>query len=610
MAAFGLDQLLSLNDPQIAVDQQALQRRMEIAQALRRQAMAPVDTSGRQIGGMGYRISPLEGVAKMIQAFQANRQDTSNDADRLAMAQRMGMALKSMAAGDSNMGQTAQQPQQPQGNGFAPSQNFAGANPDFTPAIAQTVANAQPAPQTPSQPTPTMGGNFSMPNLLRSMSIGALGGDAAQGAFWKNQEIPDAVKTSDAYGQNRGEIGALTTQKLRKEATNPTPLGRTHYIDQHGDIQPLLPQIPGQVDIPDITAPGGFRYAPATGAAAGLKAAASIPEVAKAEQTTQQVWDPTANDGKGGMVFKTAAQIAAASNSPSGPTPPQLAAGLRTTGDAPVKLPNGNYSAQVPPQRQQQRTDVRRQTLVDELRNPKNTPGDNAAIQKELSALPPQAGGQPFAAAPPPGAITEAEAAATNRQSTMKDEYTKVSTQSSTAQDLIAKLQSIKQAAPGATLGPGTDRRDLLNGILALGGFSAAKDAATASSLVDQNAADIARTMGGNQAATVEALHTLTGNPRSMVDPGKVADTLIAPLQVYQDRAALVTPHYIKGDAGNFLTKKQAFDTAADPRLWEWKNIQDPTARAEFAKSLATQDPSIMGKLKALEGLGVSRFLQ
>jgi hypothetical protein len=614
--AFGLPEILGLNDPQIAVDQQALQRRMAMAQALREQSMTPVNTSNRMVGNMAYRVSPLEGIAKIVQAMQANRQDTANDADRMEMAQRMGAALKSMAGDGAPV-----QPQEAaasQGSGFAPSQNFAGANPDYTPAIAQTVANAQPSPQPTVQAAPKANA-FGMANLLRSMSIGALGGDAAQSAFWKNQEVPDSVKASDLYGQDRGVMGALNTQKLRKEATNPTPLGRTHYIDTDGQIKPLPQQIPGQVDVPDATAPGGFKYVPSSGGLEGLRSAADIPAQAQAGVTNTQVWDPTANGGKGGMVFRTAAQIAAAGTPPSSPTttPQQQAAALRappvtSNGTSFSTTPSGAPVSQVPPAIQAARDDPRRAILSDELKT-ETDPVNRAKIQAELlrvGAKPganpgPIAPPQPYAAAPPPGAVTEADAAATNRQATMKDEFTKVSGQASTAQDLISKLQSIKQLAPGATLGPGTERRDLLNGWLGLAGFSAAKDAATASSMVDQHAGDIAKIMGGDQAKTEAALKSLTNNPRSSLNPGQAADALIAPLQVFQAKAGLLTPHFIAGDAGSFLTKKQQFDDAADPRIWEWRNIQDPQARAEFAKSLAAQDPTIMDKMNKLEALGI-----
>lgn len=44
-----------------------LQQQQAIAQALLGEGMQPVDTKDRQIGGVGYRISPLEGLAKMAQ---------------------------------------------------------------------------------------------------------------------------------------------------------------------------------------------------------------------------------------------------------------------------------------------------------------------------------------------------------------------------------------------------------------------------------------------------------------------------------------------------------------------------------------------------------------
>jgi hypothetical protein len=57
-------------------DQQSLlqlQQRQAIGQALLQQGLQPIDTSNRQVGGMGYRISPLEGLAKMAQMYTGNK---------------------------------------------------------------------------------------------------------------------------------------------------------------------------------------------------------------------------------------------------------------------------------------------------------------------------------------------------------------------------------------------------------------------------------------------------------------------------------------------------------------------------------------------------------
>jgi len=47
----------------------ASQQQQAMAQALMQQGMTPIDTSNRQIGGVGYAISPLEGVAKLAQGL-------------------------------------------------------------------------------------------------------------------------------------------------------------------------------------------------------------------------------------------------------------------------------------------------------------------------------------------------------------------------------------------------------------------------------------------------------------------------------------------------------------------------------------------------------------
>jgi hypothetical protein len=65
----GMNPMLATLSPD---DQQSLlqlQQRQAIGQALLQQGLQPIDTSNRQVGGMGYRISPLEGLAKMAQMY-------------------------------------------------------------------------------------------------------------------------------------------------------------------------------------------------------------------------------------------------------------------------------------------------------------------------------------------------------------------------------------------------------------------------------------------------------------------------------------------------------------------------------------------------------------
>lgn len=73
-------------DPNIQAQAAILQQRMALAQALQSQGMTPLDVSGRQVGGVGYRVSPLEGMAKLAQAISGQKmmQDTVGQQAQLA----------------------------------------------------------------------------------------------------------------------------------------------------------------------------------------------------------------------------------------------------------------------------------------------------------------------------------------------------------------------------------------------------------------------------------------------------------------------------------------------------------------------------------------------
>lgn len=65
---------LSLTAPtDYTTDQQAIQRRLALAQAMQTQGMTPINTSNRMAGGMMSKVSPWEGAAKLFQAYMGGK---------------------------------------------------------------------------------------------------------------------------------------------------------------------------------------------------------------------------------------------------------------------------------------------------------------------------------------------------------------------------------------------------------------------------------------------------------------------------------------------------------------------------------------------------------
>lgn len=72
-AGLGMNPLLALLSPDQQQNLMQLQQQQAIGQALLQQGLQPIDTSNRQVGGMGYRVSPLEGLAKLANMYVGNK---------------------------------------------------------------------------------------------------------------------------------------------------------------------------------------------------------------------------------------------------------------------------------------------------------------------------------------------------------------------------------------------------------------------------------------------------------------------------------------------------------------------------------------------------------
>jgi hypothetical protein len=237
--SFGLPQIASIYDPQVAVDQAALERQMTLAQALRAQSMQSIDPN-RQIGGMAYRVSPWEVVAKAVQAMQANRTEKATDDQRAELSQRTMQALAAALRNGSAPAQAAavSDPNGGRPEGVSADQMAAGGFPQPAPTSAPQ--------QAPASGPPTM----DMAALLRAQIINSIGGPGMGAAFAKNYEVPEAVRTLTATGQNPQVVGDLNTQKLKREASAPTRLGNGAYADPSGQIRGLPQAIPARSTFP------------------------------------------------------------------------------------------------------------------------------------------------------------------------------------------------------------------------------------------------------------------------------------------------------------------------------------------------------------------------
>lgn len=205
--AFGM---ASLYDPTIAVDQQELDRRQQMADLLRRQSMTPIDANAR-IGNIAYKVSPLEAVAKVFQAYQAKKMDEDNLAKRNDLSQKQQKAMTTMV--DSLTGAPSPVPQLPQDvrpQGVTSEAMAAGGFPQPPDATPQQVA----------QRDAVMAGNAQLDEIKRRAKAAYLMGNNELGnALLKNAfELTNEQKNWVAQGINPREMGQYATQKARGEA--------------------------------------------------------------------------------------------------------------------------------------------------------------------------------------------------------------------------------------------------------------------------------------------------------------------------------------------------------------------------------------------------------
>ena len=70
-------------------------------------------------------------------------------------------------------------------------------------------------------------------------------------------------------------------------------------------------------------------------------------------------------------------------------------------------------------------------------------------------------------------------------------------------------------------------------------------------------------------------------------------------------KSKVLQPHYQQNDPAGYQQKESAFNSAADPSIFQWKALSsNPEAQKAFAAKLLKQDPQAPAKIHTLEQLG------
>lgn len=541
-SAFGLT---SLYDPSIATDQAALDRQMALAQALRQQSLTPVETSGRQVGGMGYKVSPLEGIAKLLQGWAATKTDTSNDQSRLSLAQKQAAALRPML--DGMFGEDAPASPGPTAQGSSP-----------------TVG----APEAPA--TETQGAR-----LKRSAKAAFLMGnnDLANKLISNYLELTPEQKNMAAKGIDPKAMGRAELGKAEKEANAPTRLGNAVYADAKGTVHGLPQPIAGAVNIPDPSNPSGFRAEPVPGAAAAMQSGAQAAAVGHAAAT------PFAGVDKNGQPLPVQSTAAALGYTGNGSIPP---------------------NAPVPAAAQGARDVDRVKILKDELATA-GDPGTRAAIQKEIDSM----AGAPKTYAAPPLGTEHAQKALDSSWSTLSAANREAQNTKSYMQNIVTAAEKGAITGPGADRREMIQGMLQLAGIKE----EVNTNATTQTQLLNKYSGQIVARLGSQGAMGTDAARALLasaypGQHMNVEAIREAVGNLNGAQDMTQAKTRFLQDSAIKRDTTTYQQREIAFDQAADPRIWQYKSIRDAGQRKAFAQEVLKQDPTFPQRIKQLETLG------
>ena len=201
-----------------------------------------------------------------------------------------------------------------------------------------------------------------------------------------------------------------------------------------------------------------------------------------------------------------------------------------------------------------------------------------------------------------------------NAQQELSTKWTKLNNDNSEAQNTVSYLNSIKDLASRAAVGPMSDKLRYVNGLLSTAGISdRALDATTANGLLDKYSNQIVARLGQGGLGTDAARSIIqSANPNAHMTADAIneaSDNLIGANKMLQQKTTVLQPHASARDPVAYGAKETVFNQNADPTLFatisKYQSISDPRQRAAFAQQAAQKDPTFIPRMKALEGIGV-----
>jgi hypothetical protein len=631
--------------PQFQGSAYQLQQQQALAQALMQQSFQPQNTQA--VGSGQYSIVPkysaVGGLAQLGQALMAAKMQQNvaqgyNQLGQNQWAALTGSPPASSGTGGASDGSSDSSSANPQALASALGSSGSTA-PAQTAAPQQSGGLLSPGgPLNPNGiPTNAAAMMYMSPEgqkeLFKSVAAGyaptAATLQARQGGF-------DSAKANQAQFQKDSYIAPTTGTGIMRNpftqqpvAFNPAiPDGSTPLFDASGNVAKVQP-IQGAQGVMQgnaaATAAGGAQFKPVQVFNPATNQMEYSNEAAVTNPTAPA---PVRNNNPGAMM--PGGKLAQYPDMQTGLA--ALDGNLASYGKQGVNTISGVISKWAPPNENDtqayikdvsQRLGIPANQKID-LTNPLQRQALSTAIALHENgpsgvfgsgtATAPQSG-RPAASAPM-GAQVNAEKGAGNLQDELSKKWTDLSNQNVQAQSTISYLQNIKGLASKAAVGPMADRLNFVNGLLSMAGPNAksiagsdrAVDAVTANNLLDKYSNQITARLSANGMSTDSARSILqSAYPNSKMNQAAIneaADNLIGAQQMTQAKTRLLTPLANARNPTDYNNAEMKFDQNADPRIFQYANIQDPTQRQAFAQKLIKQDPNIVQKIKNLEAMG------
>lgn len=191
----------------------------------------------------------------------------------------------------------------------------------------------------------------------------------------------------------------------------------------------------------------------------------------------------------------------------------------------------------------------------------------------------------------------------------MQKRWGELQSQAGNATATSSYLQSIKQLADKAAVGPFTDRLQFTNALLSLVGSEKATDATTANALLDKYSNQIVSRLGSSGGLATDSARQIlqAAYPNAHMTKEAIreaADNIIGAQDMLNAKARLLIGPANKRDAEGYTQLEQRFDQAADPRVFQIARMDAKQAQAFLSKLPPDVRAELQRRAKALKEIG------